>query len=400
VTPQPPRRRIVLVAPIVARYDAISTAVRRSFSLLSAEPQWDVALISEHNEFAELPALSVKGLVELLEHPAFLSADLILYHFGIYNPLFEVMLVGNGRAKQGAVFHNITPPDLVKPESRPLMEQSFVQLSNLRQMDHIWAASPLNASVLLEYGFDWRRIEVMPFAVDWPAIGSIRAKRVDPLDLLFVGRAVPAKGLLELLEALGRIDPVVPPYRLTVIGNLAFSDAAYLDQCRRRAEALGLEPRIDFVGTADDAALAQAYARASILTIPSFHEGFCVPVVEGLRSGCVPVGFAAGNVPHVANGLGRLVPAGEVGALAAALAEIISDLHFAGQAPDEVRLRLDRGPTGLAMFDSLTGDYVRSLESPVVGQIMTSRIKRLFNDPSALSARGVAGPQAAGSATG
>ena len=76
---------------------------------------------------------------------------------------------------------------------------------------------------------------------------------------------------------------------------------------------------MQWLGTVDDATWEQLYRRAHILAIPSYHEGFCKPVIEGLRAGCIPVGYASYNLPEIANGLGRMVPTGDVAALTEAL---------------------------------------------------------------------------------
>ena len=45
-------------------------------------------------------------------------------------------------------------------------------------------------------------------------------------------------------------------------------------------------------------------------------------MIEGLRAGCIPIGYASYNLPYIANKLGRMVPTGNVAALTAALDEV------------------------------------------------------------------------------
>jgi hypothetical protein len=117
---------------------------------------------------------------------------------------------------------------------------------------------------------------------------------------------------------------------------------------------------VRFLGAAEDARLDALFHAAHLLVIPSYHEGFCRPVIEGLRAGCVPVGYAAHNLPHVAHGLGRMVPTGDRGALAAALVELVAALAPLSGRTERRHLPLDCGPLDPAGFDAAAQAHVRS----------------------------------------
>jgi hypothetical protein len=88
---------------------------------------------------------------------------------------------------------------------------------------------------------------------------------------------------------------------------------------------------VSFAGELSDGALAAVYARAHALIIPSFHEGFCVPVVEALSAGCFVIATDAGNLPELVGKFGAIVPAGDIAALGAALGafcESVDRGHF------------------------------------------------------------------------
>lgn len=80
---------------------------------------------------------------------------------------------------------------------------------------------------------------------------------------LFVGRLLPHKGVLQLVEAVGPETP------LHVVGRPY--DPEYLEALRRAAEG----KRVRFVLDADDAEVARQYAGASVVLQPS------IPVAEG-----------------------------------------------------------------------------------------------------------------------
>jgi glycosyltransferase involved in cell wall biosynthesis len=68
---------------------------------------------------------------------------------------------------------------------------------------------------------------------------------------------------------------------------------------------------------------------AHALVMPSYHEGFCMPVVEALGRGCFVLGYAAGNTPFIANGFGALVPSGDVDGLSRAMAHFVEAVQGA-----------------------------------------------------------------------
>src|SRR5205823_4133199 len=104
------------------------------------------------------------------------------------------------------------------------------------------------------------------------------------------------------------------PVRLDLLGSGTFSDQPYLARLREFVAARGLGAAVHFHLDADDAELARLLAEADALVIPSFHEGFCVPVIEAMASGCFVVCSDAGALPETSGGLGRLFPAGDAAA--------------------------------------------------------------------------------------
>jgi glycosyltransferase involved in cell wall biosynthesis len=364
-------RRAAVIAPICARHDAISAAAAANHALLAAEPGLHATLLTTHDG-RNLGATILRGLPDLLAAPEFRQADLLLYHFGIHHPFHDALLVGNGHARQVAVFHNVTPAEHVAPDQRPLIARSLRQAHNLVRADEVWADSPFNAADAEALGIDPARIHIVPLAVDRPAPARLAAKPPAPLRLLFVGRIVPAKGIHDLVAALARAAPHLPPWQLAIAGSTAFSDPAYLDRLHAAIAAAGLAPRIACIENPDDDALAALYCDAHILCIPSYHEGFCVPVVEGLRAGCIPLATSAGNLPAITAGLGRLVPPGDPQALAETLASLGRALAAGTPLP------LDAGPLSQAEFDAQAEAHAACFAPARITALKQARLRHLL----------------------
>ncbi|HEX8997008.1 MAG TPA: glycosyltransferase family 4 protein [Ktedonobacterales bacterium] len=369
---------VVIVAPMLARYDAISAAARDTYRMLSAHPAWDVRVLTLRNDFADVPASIVSDVADLLTHPAYLAADILIYHFGMFNELINALLVGNGHARQIVHFHNITPARYVARTHWRVIEDSFRQIANLQCADEVWAVSVVNRDELEQRGIDPARIRVIPLAVDAPPFSTLRDKTTQQLELMFLGRIVASKGVLDLVQAVDLLRQSAPaPFRLRLAGNLEWSDQDYVRQVQRFVRERQLDDVVEFCGTVTDAERERLYREAHIFAIPSYHEGFCVPVLEALRSGCVPVGYAAYNLPYIANGFGRLVPPGDVQALAGALSEVLASVARARSSPD-APLPLDRGPTSAREFEAATRDYALGFTFERLSALTRDRVQALL----------------------
>jgi glycosyltransferase involved in cell wall biosynthesis/SAM-dependent methyltransferase len=370
-TPPPPLRAVV-VLPVLAKHDAISQAAVDTLRVLEGMGGMEATLLACHNERADIRTRIVPDVAALITASEFLAADLIIYHFGLYNPLFDALLVGNGHGRQVVRFHNVTPAEFVPAEVVPLIERSFAQMANFARADAIWADSRTNALVLNELKYDCPPPQVVPLVVDDLDRHDLADKPRERIEILFLGRFVPSKGVLDLLQALPLLKPEdLPPLRIRLVGSQTYSDPDYVGAVRTAAAAFGTT--VEFVGTVDDETRNLLLREAHILAIPSYHEGFCRPVIEALRSGCIPVGYAAHNLPDICAGLGRLVAPGDIAGLAEALRILIEDVDglLGGGA-----LRLDRGPTGLDAFRRLVERHVQQFEFAAIRDRTERAIRR------------------------
>jgi phosphatidylinositol alpha-mannosyltransferase len=178
--------------------------------------------------------------------------------------------------------------------------------------------------------------DLIPNGIDRGAFGPGAR---DGTRIVFVGRPDPRKGLPVLLEALRRL-----PAEVT------------LDLVGPQGE---FGPRVRAHGPAGDATRRELLARADVLCAPSLGgESFGVVLLEAMAS-ALPV--VASDIPGYRAVLpgecGRLVPPGDAGALAAALAQLLADA--------DLRARLGgAGRRDCARYDwdGLVGDVVAVYE--------------------------------------
>lgn len=179
------------------------------------------------------------------------------------------------------------------------------------------------------------RLCVIPNAVDLDAIDAL-ASAADPdvngserrsddgALLLSVGRLEANKGFHVLIEALARLAtaPGATAWKLVLVG-----DGPRRGALERQAKAAGLGDRIHFVGRLSDDAVHGLYAAATLFVHPTLYEGSSLVTLEAMANRCAVVASAAGGIPDkVQQGVtGWLVPPGDAGALARAIASALSN---------------------------------------------------------------------------
>jgi len=136
---------------------------------------------------------------------------------------------------------------------------------------------------LLDIGVD--RDKIIPW--DWPPSHRPSdhdprvAKNSGPLELVYVGSVVEAKGVGDLLEALKKLKQEGVPPSLTVIGHDPDGRMTGL------AESLGLKDDVRFAGLIANEDVPAAMREADVVVIPSRHEypeGLPLTIYEALAA--------------------------------------------------------------------------------------------------------------------
>lgn len=191
----------------------------------------------------------------------------------------------------------------------------------------VLVASPFVADALESDGVRREIIRVVPYFVE----PVPRAAAPRGLDVLFLGRLLTAKGAQVLVKALAQLDGV----HAVVAG-----DGPDRERTERLARDLGISSRVRFTGWIDAGERRALLASARLVVVPSlWDEPFGIAGIEALAAG-VPV--VASDVGGISSWLdhdvcGLLVPRGNPGALAEAMARVLGDAEtydrFAAAAP-------------------------------------------------------------------
>ena len=168
-------------------------------------------------------------------------------------------------------------------------------------------------------------IEIVPNGID--CTPYLRHKRAAteadaPLRLIYIGRLVPDKGLLETIEGLRIARNQGVNARLVIAGN-----GPEEPRLRKYTREAGLTREVSFVGAAYGDHQAQLLAQADALALASYTEGLPYSLLEAMAAGVVPIVTPVGAIPDVvAEGEhGLLVAPRDAGAIAQAIAKLAAD---------------------------------------------------------------------------
>ena len=201
-----------------------------------------------------------------------------------------------------------------------------------------------------------------------------RQDRAGPI--LFVGTIEPRKNLPTLFAAyeqlLARV-PAAPP--LILAGAAVEQSARSWATC---APVARLHGRVDYRGYVSDAERQALYASASMLVLPSFHEGFGLPAVEAMQAGVPVITSTGGALPEVVGTAGITVDPADAAGFTAAMERLLAD-------PAERQRRADAGRrAGTAVLvDGQRGDTARRVSRcvrPAGGALMAAPVLRIGVD--------------------
>ncbi|HYJ22506.1 MAG TPA: glycosyltransferase family 4 protein [Solirubrobacterales bacterium] len=300
---------------------------------------------------ARVPFKALEHVPDMLRFRRDAAADVVHYQWLTVPPL-DIHLLPKLRPRVMTA-HYILPPS-------PSRRQVAGARRTFDHMDAVVAHSEHSAGRLRdEVGLAPAKIRVIPHgAFDY--LTRLPEERRLPAELegaegpviLCFGLLRPYKGIENLLEAFRQIEGA----ELWIVGN------PRMDVAPLRALAAEAPGRVRFVTRfVDEAEIPAIFRRADLVALPYLDAEHSGVLYTGLAFGKPMVLSAVGGFPEVAAiGAGRLVPPGDIAALAAALAELVDDEGARAELAAAAR-RAATGPFSWDEAARLTLDLYREL---------------------------------------
>jgi len=268
------------------------------------------------------------------ENPLNEKVDLV--HYPYFDPFFLTLPFTN-KYKTVVTVHDLTP--LVFPKYFPAGLRGTLrwqmQRFNLRKADGIIADSEVSKKDIenivgissekvsvayLAAGEDFKKMVISNSQVE-----SLRKKYNLPDEfILYVGDATWNKNVPRLLQAALQIE-----FPLVLVGkaiaatefdsnNVWNADLVKIEQLAQQNKNIH---RLGFVPTEDLVAL---YNMATVFVFPSLYEGFGLPIVEAMQSGCPVIISREGCMPEVGGDAVAYFEGYSTPSLVSVLKEVIS----------------------------------------------------------------------------
>ena len=254
--------------------------------------------------------------------------ELDLYHSTHY--VLPAMLPCPAVATIHDIIHLLYPDFL--PNRLALLYAQRMIRSTLARGSRIIAVSQNTKDDLVEY-FDTQpeKIEVIHNGVEDTFRQQMKREDVDrwlknleverPY-LLFVGNPKPHKNLDNVVKAYARALRIKRfDGQLVCVGARRAAEF----KIHQRAEQLGIGDRIQLLGHVAQEALPALYQGAELFVYPTLYEGFGLPVVEAMASGTAVLTSNTSALREIAEGYAHLVDPLNVEAMAAAIAQCMTD---------------------------------------------------------------------------
>lgn len=139
-------------------------------------------------------------------------------------------------------------------------------------------------------------------------------------ELLFIGSIDERKGILDLLDALKKVQT---PFHLSICGNPVDK---IIEQKMHLAIKELPKDSVDIKGFVCGDTKEKIIKNADILILPSYGEGFPIVLLEGIASACALITTSVGAIPEVfSNKNGIIINPGDVVGLTNAIETLCTD---------------------------------------------------------------------------
>jgi glycosyltransferase involved in cell wall biosynthesis len=198
----------------------------------------------------------------------------------------------------------------------------------------IVAVSDATRESLVRQGYPRDRVVTVRNGIE-PAEAAAPVRLVEGRSILEVARLDEMKGQRTLIEALAVLDA-----NAVFVGVDPDREGAYRRELEALAYRLGVADRVVFAGHRDD--VPQLLAGADVVCLPSSAEGLPIVLLEAMAQARPVVASAVGGTPEIVTDgeTGLLVPPGDAGALARALARVLTENGLARRLGEAGRRRV------------------------------------------------------------
>jgi glycosyltransferase involved in cell wall biosynthesis len=261
-----------------------------------------------------------------------------LVHYPYFEPFFLTLPL-NKSHKTIVTVHDLTP--LVFPKQFPSGIKGNIkwqiQKLNLQRVDRIITDSNCSKEDIAKFaGVKKDKIDVVYLAAgkEFTSIKnkelSIKTKdkyKLPEKFVLYVGDVTWNKNLPRLIKAVGKINvPLVMVGKSLLEAEFDKTNPWNQDLVKTQ-ELIAQNPDIHALGFVPTEDLVALYNLATAFVMPSLYEGFGLPILEAMASGCPVITSRAGSLLEVAGDAAFFVDAEDIDSIADGINEVFENTN-------------------------------------------------------------------------
>lgn len=219
-----------------------------------------------------------------------------------------------------------------------LIERLFIKKA-LKKADHVITVSENTKKDVQEKFTDTKRGEAQfPISTIYNAAnetykpvakeklnGFIKNTNLPKHFFVAVGTLIPRKNYPNLIKALVLLHQSHPEYHLIIVGGKGWQEQEIYDLIKQNY----LRKKVHLLGYLSTTAIRNLYNLACALVFPSFYEGFGIPPLEAMKSGCPVIASYTSSIPEVVGDAALLINPENPGEIATAMKKLIEDAELA-----------------------------------------------------------------------
>lgn len=259
--------------------------------------------------------------------------NLLHAHFGP-DALWALPLADQLNLPLIVTFHGYDLVPTQRPLSRAYRYYQWRRKKIFNKAKAVLAVSDFVKTKLIEAGCPSKKIIVHYIGVNLEEFRPVPTRR-EPI-VLYVGRLIEQKGILDLVRAMSEVLPVHPQARVVVIGSGAMEE-----QARIEADRLGIP--CDFLGVQSAAQVRFWMNKAALLCVPARHEAFGLVYAEAQAMRLPVVAYAHSGVSEAVlnNVSGMLSAPGNLSELSRNISLLLDDSYLGDEMGSLGRKRME-----------------------------------------------------------
>jgi glycosyltransferase involved in cell wall biosynthesis len=231
----------------------------------------------------------------------------------------------------------------INPKAAPWQVRvlAFLQTTIVKSALFVVLPSEYLKSIVVTWGVSAERIRVMYSSLHPLEVSASKENLRAELGhkgqvITSVGRLVPWKGFLGLIEAFAMLKGDLPETTLRIIG-----DGPQLEELRRKAAELGVSDRVALVGKLDKAALGKEIKASDLFVLNTEYEGLSHQLLEVMDLGVPIVTTRVGGNPELITDAisGILIEVGDTVGLGKAMKHVLLNEGTQLRLTQNARLR-------------------------------------------------------------